>query len=199
MRKVWLGLVIALFVSSSAYADKKSKPPGKGFWKVLVQPNAKWTLRENSDPPSTLVIETYDVRKVGAADAARLRWTLIKPDGTKEDVSSTNEGRYEQVAVTPAGLYIMWKKMDDAKVAAYLENKPSRSDPPKPYKGTLQNAGRFLSIEDNGQVCYGQEQVKGDGCDDNCNASICLSATAGIVSVFGVYAPGNSAFTQDQP
>jgi hypothetical protein len=197
MRKVWLGLVIALFVSSPAYADKKSKPPGKGFWKVLIQPNAKWVLHETiGDSPRTITIETYDVRKVAGADVARLRWTLTSADGKdKQDVGSNEEGRYTQLAVTPAGLYILWAAQDDAKVAAALKGKPSRSDPPKAYKGTKLNRGRYLDVNDDGTVCVGEGPMPDAGpCEDECDGTMCISPTDGIYKLMGNWAPGVSIF-----
>jgi hypothetical protein len=199
MRSLALLAVVSLVAGVTiARADHKPTPT-KGFWNVLVKPGAKWTLRGNMDPPSRLVIETYDVRKVGSADVARLRWTMIAPDGKRTDAGDTETGRPTQIAVTSAGLYLMWATMDDAKVTAFLAQKPSRSDPPKPYKGTAKNAGRYLEVEDDGSVCLGQGAVHGDGCDDNCNGAVCISRTAGIVAVEGVYAPDNALYTPDTP
>src|SRR5262245_4709583 len=96
MRKSWWLVGVALAVSSVSADPAKPKPPKKakattksgptppkGFWKVLVQPKAKWTVAffggekpiDASDyHPEPITIETYDVRKVGTADVARLRW-----------------------------------------------------------------------------------------------------------------------------
>ncbi len=204
MRKVWPGLVIALFLASSALAEKPKRTKkktvqsaaAKGFWKILVQPHAKWVLEEQTsyDPtlkPSTITVETYDVRKVGAAEVARLRWTLIRADGTKTDVGDNANGRYTQVAVTPAGLYILWAEQDDAKVAKMLQGKPSRSDPPKPYEGTKLNEGRYLQVNDDGTVCLGQGPEPGAGeCPDTCDGTLCLSPTRGVIELVGNWAPG---------
>ena len=42
-------------------------------------------------------------------------------------------------------------------------------------------------------TCYGEDFSNPDGCDDVCDANLCLS-TDGIVSVDGLYAPGYGAY-----
>lgn len=204
MMKRWIVVACAVAFVGQADADKKKrvKPPAtkstaaKGFWRVLVKPNAKWVLRETIDDaagkPSTntITVETYDVRKVAAADVARLRWTL--KDG--ENISDIG-GQYTQLAVTPAGLYILTAEMDDAKIATRLKDIPSRSDPPKAYVGTKQNHGRYLRVEDTGNVCMGEGAEPGAGdCEDVCEGYVCISPTDGIVGLFGNWAPGVSIF-----
>ena len=202
--KRWI--VVACTVAFVAHADadtkKRVKPPetktaaAKGFWKVLVKPNAKWVLRETAgeaagkNNANTITVETYDVRKVAGADVARLRWTL----NGGEDMSGIG-GQYTQLGVTSAGLYILTAEMDDAKIATRLKDKPSRSDPPKAYMGTKQNHGRYLRVEDNGNVCMGEGAEPGAGaCEDVCEGYLCISPTDGIVGLFGNWAPGVSIF-----
>jgi hypothetical protein len=148
-------LVYSLLFAALAYSQSppqsptQSPPPAhKSFWKILVTPNAKWTLTDTVDKArSKILVETYDVRKVGAADVARLRWTHLINKKDHNDWGDSDSGRYTQVAVTDAGLYILSADMDDAKIADALKKKPSRSDPPKPYKGTKQNQGRYLHFD----------------------------------------------------
>lgn len=209
--RTWIGiLAVAVALATSASAGKKTRPArkpstktaaAKGFYKILVKPNAKWVLHEtlsDDGKPSQRIItvETYDVRKVGDANVARLRWTLS--DGKdKQDVGASDAGKYTQVAVTAAGLYILSADMDDAKVAARLKDKPSRSDPPKAYSGTKQNQGRYLFVTDSGLVCLGEGPLPDAGpCDDTCDATMCLSATEGVVKLDGNWAPGVSIFAQ---
>jgi hypothetical protein len=186
-------------MSSSANAEKKKpKSIGKGFWSVLVKPGAKWVLNETiGEKSASITVETYDVRRVGGADVARLRWTLTQGK-TKRDIGDSASGKYTELAVTPAGLYILSADMDDAKVALALKKKPSRSDPPKAYQGTKQNQGRYLTLDpDAGTVCMGEGPEPGAGeCPDTCDATLCISATAGIVSLMGNWAPGVSIFEQ---
>ena len=197
-------VIMLLLVSLVASADK-AKPPGKGFWKILVKPNAKWTLRDRfaeqrakegedkAEHVSVLTIETYDVRKVGDADVARLRWRL---DGGKDDAFvHAHMPDMTQVAVTRAGLYMLSDTLDDAGVAEALKQKPSRSDPPKSYKGTKRNAGRYLEIKGD-QVCMGEQPLPDEHveCQDTCFGTVCISGTEGIVYLDGNYSPNESEF-----
>lgn len=45
-----------------------------------------------------------------------------------------------------------------------------------------------------GETCYGEDFSNPDGCDDVCDANLCLTG-AGIVSVDGLYAPNYGAYT----
>lgn len=43
------------------------------------------------------------------------------------------------------------------------------------------------------EVCYGEDMSNPDGCEDVCDANLCLGA-AGIVSVDGLYAPNYGSY-----
>ena len=181
----WPSLVLVVFLAGSGHAEPKK--PGKGFWKVLVQKGSKWVLHETVGEKATLTIETYDVRKVGKADVARLRWTVDKHEFEPS-------APLTQIAVTDAGAYLLWAAQDDAKVAEALKKPPSRSDPPKEYAGTKLNEGRYLKIRD-GLVCMGQGPEPDAGeCPDTCDGWVCISPTDGIVEVAGNWSPGVSFF-----
>lgn len=190
-----LAILLVALVAMPLDAAPKHKPArgkvGKGFWKVLVTPKATWVLHDTVvDKSATVTIETYDVRKIGDADVARVRWTH-RWSGGQSDIGGG--GKFTQVAVTSAGLYLLDKDMDDAAVAKALAGKPSRSDPPKAYAGTKLNHGRYLTV-DEGTVCMGTGPEPGAGdCPDTCDGSVCMTA-AGIVSLDGTYAPNESIF-----
>ena len=180
-------VVFLVLVTLSAVADGK---PGKGFWKVLVTPKAKWVLHDKVlDKADTITVETYDVRRVGTADVARLRWMHGKEPMGSTVLTPT------QVAVTSAGIYLMDAELDDAKVAEQLKKSPSRSDPPKEYQGTKVNNGRYLRVDGN-SVCMGDAPVPdktSEPCADTCFAEVCVS-DRGIESISGNAAPGNTMF-----
>jgi hypothetical protein len=83
-------------------------------------------------------------------------------------------------------------------VSVALKGKPARSGPPKPYRGTKQNHGRYLRVDDRtGNVCMGEEPLPGDGpCADVCESEVCFSATDGVVNISGLAAPGYSIWSQ---
>jgi hypothetical protein len=191
-------IVATLVIPAQAGGDK----PRKGFWKILVKPNARWVLVDTTSetkPAPTLTVETYDVRKVGEADVARLRWTHRWGTG-KTDFETLDYERGSQmpsqVAVTDKGIYLLSSDMDDAKIAAALKGKPSRSDPPKAYKGTKLNKGRYLRV-DGDTVCMGEEPLPGDGdCADICEGEVCINATRGVISLHGTMSPNHDDYEQ---
>jgi hypothetical protein len=194
---------VFLLTGLSTAGPAKPARPAKGFWKILVKPGARWVLaphgEEGADvPTSKIAIETYDVRAIGDGTVARLRWTEL--DG--EDTRPYDDGADDlitQVAVTDKGLYLLRADMDDHAVAEALKKPPSRSDPPKPYKGTKLNRGRYLRVAELGVVCMGWHHVEGDGaCDERCEGEVCLSATDGIVSLDGTYVPQDSYYLSKQ-
>lgn len=194
MRIVWIGCLV-LAMSLAARAD--GKKPGKDFWNVLVTPKAKWVLHDPSDTAHkgpTVTVETYDVRTVGKAQVARLRWTYT--DGADESTFGGGVLQPTQVAVTPAGLYLLDAAMEDAAVATALKKKPARSSPPRPYKGTKQNGGRYLTVRGD-EVCMGWARLAADGpCEDVCEDEVCMTAAAGITSLAGFSAPGSMVWHQ---
>jgi hypothetical protein len=190
------------FALAVAILDLAAAPAPTGTWRVLVKRNAKWILKDKSNPPSQIVVETYDVRRIGAAEVARLRWTLVQGKH-KSEIGDSDAGRYTQLAVTEKGLYLLSADQDDASVAAAIKKKPSRSDPPKPYKGTRQNEGRYLELrEAHGApiVCMGVGPVPGAGdCQqDVCEGELCVSPQAGVVRLEGMWAPDAGLFVQDR-
>lgn len=168
--------------------------PGKDFWKILVKPDAKWVLVDTTEKgTATVTVETYDVRKVGDAEVARLRITE-RFDGKPQDSSGTFLP--VQVAVNAKGLYFLNDTKDDAKILAVLKGKPTRSAPPKAYKGTKVNNGRYLRV-DGDTVCMGEEPLPDAGeCADICEGEVCISATAGVVSLHGTMSPNHNDWAQ---
>ncbi len=199
--RAWVkaALAIVTLASVSGAETAKTTAPAKGFWKVLVTPGAKWVLEPHSEegmetPSEKITIETYDVRRIGDSDVARLRWTAT----TGKQSEPYNDGAdslLTQVAVTEKGVYLLRADMDDAAVTAALLKAPSRSDPPKAYKGTKTNRGRYLRIAELGIVCMGWSHVEGDGeCEERCEGEMCISPTDGIISLDGTYVPQDSYY-----
>lgn len=196
-------VVLALALVHGGADAKPKKKPSKDFWKVLVKPGAKWKLDNTTidDPKykNSILVETYDVRKVGDADVARIRWTHVQADGSKVDIGDTANGKPTQVAVTDKGLFLLNATNDDAKVAERLKEKPSRSTPPKAYEGNKKNGGRYLSISDDGVVCMGEAPRSPDQCEDTCDGWVCISETDGVTEVSGTMAPNLDHFASKPP
>jgi len=195
LRHTGLLLLFLGATGGAARADAApDEPPARAFWDVLVAPKKKWTLAVGKSvtgqhAKAKLVVETYDVRKVGEAKVARLRWTLFEGKD-KRDVGDSAAGRYTQLAVTKAGLYVLSHDMDDAKIVEALKKKPSRSDPPKEYRPTKQNEGRYLRMHGPQVACMGFEPLPGAGdCPDLCEGEVCFSREDGVTSVEGAWSP----------
>ena len=186
---------LAIAPRADARRPPRFAPPGKGFWKVMVKPNAKWVLHDTigENKKGTITVETYDVRTIDGADVARLRWTYSWGTKDTQDIGSTEMAKPTQVAVTAKGLYLLVAAMDDAAVSKALKGKPSRSDPPKAYAGTKLNKGRYLTTDD-GLVCLGVGPTPDAGdCPDTCDGRVCWSED-GVEEISGMLAPGMSIF-----
>ncbi len=213
MRVPWIALVLALAVAPAADATpKKKRPktstsaklgnhkklPAKGFWNILVQPNKKWVLVNTfadpaQGPADTITVEPVGIHTVGNATVAHLNWTS---GGSDHALAGTHAGLLNQVAVTEAGLYLLPDDADDKRIAEVIKGKPSRSDPPKPYKATKLNEGRYLTIEGD-MVCMGAGPEPGaPACDDLCDGEVCISATDGVVALDGNWAPNWDHYEQ---
>jgi hypothetical protein len=170
---------------------------------VLVQPNKRWVLHDTfeKDRDRVIVVETYDVHQVGGATVGRLRWTAKENERAKEGdpIGSQDGPCYTRLAVNDRGLYILRDDMDDAAVAAAVQGRPSRSDPPRPYKGTKKNGGRYLAVhaqkDGSSVICVGDGPLPDAGeCEDVCFAEMCFSPTKGVVQVSGTAAPDYGTF-----
>jgi hypothetical protein len=192
MRRVLACAVVMAFAPAAADPAR----PAKGFWRALVQPGARWVLHDKlPGSRDALAIETYDVRKVGGAEIARLRWTF--DDGTRHrDVGPTAAGGgFRQLAVSAAGLYLLPADLDGARLAAALRGAPTHADPPATVDATAQTHNRYLHVADGGLACFG-EAPPDAGCDGeygSCDGELCVAGD-GIVSVSGRWAPGDTTF-----
>lgn len=175
-------------------------PPTTGFWLVLVKERAKWILRDTTGNAeervrNTIVVETYDVRSVGPARVGRLRWTSVTPE-EKGALDQCGFGCPRRVGVTAAGLYFLAEDASDAQILAAIKRPPDRSEPPRPYRATRRNQGRYLRF-DGQRVCMGEEPLPGaEECDDTCVAEVCISGSAGVVRLSGTWAPSFGIFAQ---
>jgi hypothetical protein len=142
-------------------AKAAAAKPGAPRWAVLAQP-ARWVLHGPSDsgePVPDLVIETYDIRTVGGAQVARLRWS--------EDGQPYPSAPVTQIAVTAAGAFFLDAGADDAAVTAALAGKPSITDPLQPMPASTSADGRYLEVRQEDVVCIGEGPPPDAGdCED---------------------------------
>ena len=201
MRPTILLAAVALTAAAGVAHAGKAKEPhlDPGVWASLVKPGATWTLAGQGPaqyaPHGSLTVTNYDVRKVGDADVARLRWTL--EERTSKTDLPEGEGRPFQVAVTKRGVWFLSASDDDKAIAKALKKKPTYADPVVPTK---RKDGSYVEILDGGKsamVCVGKEAHVRPRCDDTggarrwhglgCWAWLCVSPD-GVVSLGGSYA-----------
>jgi hypothetical protein len=175
-----------------ALAGVASANPPKDFWRVFVKAHKPWVLKSKfKDEKTKISVETYDIRKVGTADVARLRWTETYPGQPPREMGAS-DCHWTQVAVTDAGMYLFMAEDDDAKILAALKGKPHRASPPKSYSASKTNKGRYLTAGDD-KVCWGWENVSGEECADTCTGEVCATAD-GIAELTGTCAPNMGMF-----
>jgi len=202
----FLILAGSAFAAVGAPAATAPPPSDDGFWRVLVRPNARWVLNDDFSEEGDhdrVIVETYDVRRIGGAEVARLRWTHEwgKGKDQRETCGLCASTNLTRVAVTSKGLYMLDDNMTDAEIEKALKKRPARSEPPREYQGTKQNEGRYLRRDERAGeslVCMGWEPLPGDGvCDNVCFAELCISPTKGVVTLTGTWAPSYGSFVRD--
>jgi hypothetical protein len=178
-------------------------PEDGGSWRALVSPRACWTLTNfkggKANAADTVVIETYDARRVGDGDVAKLRYTRATSEG--ESDLNGNELLPAQVAVTDKGVYFFDRRADDGAIGQAMKKAPTHAEPPKPMDPDKKTGWKFLRVKNtpHGEVvCIGQELPKSEAkCGDACDGTVCVSAKAGIVVLEGTASPTGDVFVRE--
>lgn len=171
-------------------------------WGPLVRLGACWTLVKHvqgtPDWDDKLLVQTYDVRKVGAVDVARLKYTLGRNSSPHQP---SGDVLPKQVAVTAKGVWFLAGDADDAAITAALLKPPTHAARPKKVEPTPENGYTFVrEAKTSGGpiVCVGQEISPSlRKCEGTCNATVCFSASHGVVLVEGTPAPALGTFVQN--
>ncbi|HVK66812.1 MAG TPA: hypothetical protein VM694_20145 [Polyangium sp.] len=139
-----------------------------------------------------------DVRKVGKADVARLKYTLGRNSSAHE---APDDVLPKQVAITDQGVWFLPADADDAAITAALRKPPTHAAKPKTFEPTQENGYTFVrEAKTSGGpiVCTGHAIPPAQGtCGDKCNARVCFSASNGVVIVEGTVAPASGAYAQN--
>jgi hypothetical protein len=191
-----LALVASLLASQAAWAERAMPP--RGFFRALVVAGARWTLiAPGQRGPQTVIAETYDVRKVGRADVARLRWSFITEGGVRDD-EWVGESLPRQVAVTAAGVYLLGEGEDDASVLRRLKRPPTYRDPPRIVGAMTTRDGEYAVVRPSSEgpvFCFGEGPPRNPPpCEDVCFGEMCVGAR-GIVSIDARWAPNDELFS----
>jgi hypothetical protein len=162
-----------------------------GLWQPLVAAATTWKLinyniRKEPNEDDAVIVTNYDLRRVGPAAVARLRWKT----SAGEDVGS-GDHLPRQVAVSGNKVWFLPLNADDEAVSKALAGKPTFGDPPADVRPTRKNKWRWVhtnSGKHGSLTCIGHYQ-QDDGCEDTCTGMVCFSATYGVVAVEGTSSP----------
>ena len=129
----------------------------------------------------------------------RLPWEATLTQGARFELHEDLEGNGETVVATVAAV-----ELDGAARVYRLDWGEGGAGP-----SVIRVEGTTVTINDakasdmqapydqekGDGTCYGEDFSNPDGCEDVCDASICISPTDGIVSVFGLYAPNAASYS----
>lgn len=128
--------------------------------------------------------------------ATRLPWEAALTTGAKfELVVSSTEGGGEAIAVTVASVeeragtriyHLNWGEGSQAPTTISVQGDQVVIGDAKPAE-----MKEPYTLGD--MICYGADYANPDGCDDVCDANLCLSPD-GIVGLDGLYAPNYDMF-----
>jgi len=171
-----------------------SQPAGGGFWDVLAVPGSRWVLHDSMaerDPSPELAISVADVRQLGDARVVRLAGTVrYEPEGEPEAVSGALSIDGAQWAVTPRGLWMLDRELDDAAITAALAAPPRWAAPPRDVDAPTGRYSHVMQQGDETVACIGEVPDLGDeDCPDVCGGGMCVAARGGIVELDAQWAP----------
>jgi hypothetical protein len=147
----------------------------------------RFSLSSTAAAGSYISVESYDVRTVGAAKVARLRWTLVQ-NGVGEPLGGDLP---TQLALGKKGVWAFSDRLGDKEIAKELKKKPTWTDPPA--IGTRKD-GTYVR-KDGEAICFGQGTAPGTAkCNDVCHAEFCLAPERGVVAIGGLYTPNSAQF-----
>ena len=141
-----------------------SKAP-KGLYDALVTRGKRWELTNGEEK---LVVENYNVRKVGNARVAELRWAMGK--------GKYSGGWPRLVIVKKSGLVVLDSLREDSNIKKLVKSKPQYADPPRLNQ---KNRAYYAQVLDD-MVCLGfdfwaKKRGEGDICgDESCLWRMCL-------------------------
>lgn len=144
-----------------------------------------------------LLVAVEAVRKVGRGRAARLTWTLGSGAG-----KATHPLAPSAVALSDKGLHLLDAALDDAELAAELDEETPYSATVKTVPEQRRLDGRYVWVlrartgaPPEVVVCLGEGPgPTAQPCEDVCFAELCVSSTSGVVALAGLWAPNYETF-----
>jgi hypothetical protein len=145
-----------------------------------------------------LLVAVEAVRKVGRGRAARLTWTLGSGEG-----KATHPLAPSAIGLTDKGIHLLDAALDDGEVAAELDEETPYSATVKTVPEQRRLDGRYVWVfraragaPPEVVVCLGEGPgPTAQPCEDVCFAELCVSSTAGVVALAGLWAPNYETFS----
>src|SRR5579859_5639584 len=181
-----LGLAAAVS-DRSAVAD-----PVHGVWTSLVAGKRTWRLinyniRDDPNEDDAVIVENYDLRRVGRAAVARLRWTTSWGENVGD-----REHLPQQVAVIDGRVWWLPLEASDDDVVRAIRKMPTFSERPSDVAPTRKSKWKWVLTTSGAQgtlICIGHMQPRGEECEDTCSGMVCFSPKDGIVAIEGTASP----------
>jgi hypothetical protein len=161
-----------------------------------VRAGARWTLTDGG--AARVEVRTFDVRRVGDADVARVSWTTVPAD-VDPSWSADEAGLPTQLAVSSRGVWFLRASQDDAAVARAIAGAPTWPALPEERGATADDIrfARFVERSTGRTLCVGDDEVVrhpaveggGDGWGD-----LCVAPGVGLVGLEGNRAPNLGSF-----
>lgn len=143
-----------------------------------------------------LLVEVERVRSLGGGRVAALRWTF-----GDTSTHSTHPLAPSAVGVGATGIHLLDAALDDADIVEALGDPSAYAPRVERVEAGTRVDGRYVTVfqrregGDETIVCLGEGPGPGAApCEDVCFSELCVSSTAGVVSLSGLWAPESQAF-----
>jgi len=143
-----------------------------------------------------LLVEVERVRSLGGGRVAALRWTF-----GDTSTHSTHPLAPSAVGVGATGIHLLDAALDDAEIVEALGDPSAYAPRVERVEAGTRGDGRYVTVfqrregGDETIVCLGEGPGPGAApCEDVCFSELCVSSTAGVVSLSGLWAPESQAF-----
>jgi hypothetical protein len=168
-------------------------------WEGVFVDGATFALRAGDpaglDEPATLTGTVDELRQVGSARVARLRWTYAAPGGSPRPSPA---GPHYLVENT-RGIAFLLQELPDVEIAVLLDQPDFWMFPhptvDHPVDGPSGETASATVNDGELTACYSIEMPAcGTG---GCSSDVCVSSAGGIVSLGGQWAPAGKLFTAE--
>lgn len=143
-----------------------------------------------------LLVDVERVRPLGGGRVAGLRWTLGDAASHAPHPLAPSA-----IGVGPTGVHLLDAALQDADIVDAITEVSAYGPSVERVEAGTRGDGRYVTVfqhragGDETIVCLGEGPGPGAApCEDVCFSELCVSSTAGVVSLSGLWAPESQAF-----